>query len=522
MDQGTQTAIVSLLQTLNAVLADSTPAVDFLRVVLEQSVERTGASRGVLVEVPATGDPQYPVLHRLRPEGLNGDPSGRYRRGIFAKVIATGRNECIDDAAQHAASFGQEPIAQPGFCSVACVALRAGGRVSALVHLEHDDAAHFTGFHRELLEDLAEIAGPMLEAIQAGHRLRSEQDQLHRSARSLRVEAQESRHRFKHDWSFQRFVGRSEAVRKLESEVVRAAAYDFPVLLLGETGTGKSLLARILHAASPRASGPFVTVACPNLAGGMMEAELFGTRDGAYTDAKERVGKIQVAEGGTLFLDEIGDLSLELQPKLLRLLQEKTYEVLGDPHEHQANVRIIAATNQDLEQRMQIGAFRSDLYHRLDYLRIHVPPLRAHKEDIPILLRYCLDRVAGGRWFQVEDDALDILKRVDFLWPGNFRALEKLAATIVVENDHCVVTCADIERFFRLSPAPAAAEKTVPRDKAGAEDLNLPRFLLAQEKKMLQSFVETYKHLARAEQTRRLGISEATYFRKLRQHGLMD
>ena len=521
MDQNTQTTIVSLLRTLNAVLADTAPAVDFLRTTLEQSAARTDASCGVLVEVPITGDPHYPVLHRMRPEQLNGDPSGRYRRDIFAKVIATGRTECIDDASRRKEFMDEESVVSPlTFRSVLCAPVRTGGRVSALVHLEHDDVAHFAPLHRDLLDALMEIAGPMLEAIQAGREIRSAQDHLHRSAGSLRAEAHESRHRFKEDWSFQRFVGRSEAVHKLESEVVRAAAYDFPVLLCGETGTGKSILARILHAASPRASGPFVTVACPNLAGGMMEAELFGTRQGAFTDAKERVGKVQVAEGGTLFLDEIGDLPLELQPKLLRLLQEKTYEVLGDPREHHANIRIIAATHQDLEQRMQIGAFRSDLYHRLDYLRIHVPPLRTHKEDIPILLRYCLDRVAGGRWFHLEDDALDILKRVDFLWPGNFRALEKLAATIVVENDQCVVTREDIERFFGL--APTVAENAAPGDKPGPGDVNLPRFLLAQENKMLQSFLDAHDSLPRAEQSKRLGISEATYFRKLRQHGFID
>ena len=153
--------------------------------------------------------------------------------------------------------------------------------------------------------------------------------------------------------------------------------------MLGETGTGKSIVARVIHYAGPRASGPLVTVFCPSLEKGMVEAELFGHRRGAFTGAvADRLGKVQAADHGTLFLDEIGELPLEIQPKLLRLLQEKTYERVGDAEERTADVRVIAATNRDLEHEVQAGRFRRDLYERLNYVPMRIPPLRERPEDI--------------------------------------------------------------------------------------------------------------------------------------------
>ena len=230
---------------------------------------------------------------------------------------------------------------------------RPAAASAALVHLEHPDAGHFTDAHLEALRPLFEVAGPILEALQARPGARAERDRLRDSETRYRGEAEESRQLLASEWSFGRFVGRSAAVRELEAAVRKAAATDVPGADPGrDRHRQEHPRARAPLRAGRARTRPLVTVFCPSLERGMVEAELFGHRRGAFTGAQtDRAGKVQAAEGGTLFLDEIGELPLEIQPKLLRLLQEKTYERVGDPEERRADVRVIAATNRDLEQR---------------------------------------------------------------------------------------------------------------------------------------------------------------------------
>src|SRR5207249_599481 len=178
-------------------------------------------------------------------------------------------------------------------------------------------------------------------------------------------------------------VGRSAAVPELEAAVRKPAATEFPVLLLGETGTGKSILARVLHHSGPRAKQPFVTIFCPSLEKGMVEAELFGHKRGSFTGAlSDRLGKIPAADKGTLFLDEIGEMPLEIQPKLLRLLQEREYERLGESKIRRANVRVIAATNRGLAEDVKAGKFREDLFYRLNVISVMLPGLGDRPGDL--------------------------------------------------------------------------------------------------------------------------------------------
>jgi transcriptional regulator with PAS, ATPase and Fis domain len=200
------------------------------------------------------------------------------------------------------------------------------------------------------------------------------------------------------------------------------------VLLTGESGTGKELFARAIHNLSPRQDSPFVVINCGALPEHLLESELFGYKAGAFTDAKrDKSGRLQMADGGTVFLDEIGELPIALQVKILRVLQEKTFEPLGSLQEQSVDIRIVAATNKDLDQAVQSGEFRQDLYYRLNVVRLHLPPLRSRTEDIPLLINQFIRNfnVLQNKTIQgMSEDALSILLRHPY--PGNVRELENI------------------------------------------------------------------------------------------------
>jgi DNA-binding NtrC family response regulator len=388
------------------------------------------------------------------------------------------------------------------------------------VHLESDEPGHFTESHEQLLDPLLQLAGPALGALHAGEHVLRTAERERTAAEVAREEAEDSRRFLARNWSFGRFVGRSPKVRELEERVRRASRMEFPVLIEGETGTGKSILARVLHHAGPRADAPLVTVFCPSLEKGMVETELFGHRRGAFTGADaDRAGKVQAADGGTLFLDEIGELPLDIQPKLLRLLQEKTYERIGDAVERNADVRVIAATNRDLDAEVRAGRFRRDLYERLHFVPVHVPPLRDRRDDIPVLLRHCLDQHDDGRWITLDDVSNGFLVELDFTWPGNVRHLEQLAARLVLEAPEGPATPDLLERLLGQELARDASDDDgQPADPADLER-GLPALLAESERRWLEEALRRYPALSRAELARLLKISETTLFKKLRQHG---
>ncbi|MFO7718364.1 MAG: sigma-54 interaction domain-containing protein [Thermodesulfobacteriota bacterium] len=229
-------------------------------------------------------------------------------------------------------------------------------------------------------------------------------------------------------YTFEDIVGKSEALSKIFRILPQIAQSPSSVLLTGESGTGKELFAQALHNLSPRRDNPLVVVNCGALPEHLLESELFGYKAGAFTDAKkDKPGRFQLADTGTLFLDEIGDLPLALQVKLLRVLQEKRVEPLGAVSPVATDVRIIAATNRDLEQRVQDGLFREDLYYRLNVAQLRLPPLRERQEDIPLLANHFIRRfnLLQGKEVQgISEDALAVLMRYDF--PGNIRELENI------------------------------------------------------------------------------------------------
>jgi formate hydrogenlyase transcriptional activator len=229
-------------------------------------------------------------------------------------------------------------------------------------------------------------------------------------------------------------VGRSAALQRTLREVEVVAPTDSGVLILGETGTGKELIARAIHNLSPRRNRPFIKLNCAAIPSGLVESELFGHERGAFTGAiMRKAGRFESADRGTLFLDEVGDIPLELQPKLLRVLQEHEFEKLGSTHTQQVDVRVVAATHRDLKQMVEDGEFRSDLYYRLHVFPLPVPPLRERREDIPLLVRHFVDEYARRMKRRIETippQAMEAFR--SYSWPGNVRELQNFIERAVI------------------------------------------------------------------------------------------
>ena len=234
--------------------------------------------------------------------------------------------------------------------------------------------------------------------------------------------------------SFAGIVGQSSGLRNILRLVEMVAATNTTVLLLGETGTGKELIARAIHERSQRQKQLFVTLNCAAIPHSLFESELFGHERGAFTGANmQRAGRLELADRGTLFLDEVGDMPLELQPKLLRTLQEHTYERLGSARTKNVDVRLVAATNCDLEHMVEEKQFRSDLFYRLNVFPIHVPPLRERREDIPVLVQHFTQKYARRMNKQIDEVPEPTVEKLQrWSWPGNIRELENLIERSVI------------------------------------------------------------------------------------------
>jgi two-component system response regulator GlrR len=278
------------------------------------------------------------------------------------------------------------------------------------------------------------------------------------------------------------------------------------VLLQGESGTGKELVARAIHAASPRAEGPFVPVDCGALPETIIESELFGNEKGAFTGALGAQGLFRMADGGTLFLDEIGEIPLPVQAKLLRALQEREVRPLGAARTVPVDLRVVSATHRDLAEMVAAGRFRSDLYYRLNVVRLEVPPLRERREDVPLLVHHFLRKHGGAGALGIEDAALEML--VAAAWPGNVRELENA-----------------IESALALAPGPRLRVADFPHSRRGPgvaaspPPADLPLSLAAYERCVLERALAECGGDAR-EAARRLGIGRSTLYRKLARHGI--
>jgi transcriptional regulator with PAS, ATPase and Fis domain len=320
------------------------------------------------------------------------------------------------------------------------------------------------------------------------------------STRSL-LRSRQSKYTFAH------FIGTSAASLEVKRRARRSAKTESPVLLLGETGTGKELLAQAIHGASSRAHKAFVSINSAAIPHDLLEAEFFGTAPGAFTgaDRKGRPGKFQIAQGGTLFLDEIGDMPLPLQSKLLRVLQEKEFEPVGSNEMLHSDVRVIAATSMDLEAAIKRGEFRADLYYRLNVLPIQVPPLRERLEDIPALSEAILEELRSHH--ELDREALALLAQ--HAWPGNIRELRNVLERAALLSDDLILNAQEVRAAIGTF-SPVARSTAVAAEEGESYNAARERFdrqvIVAALKACDGSVVEAAK---------RLGLGRSTLYKKM-------
>jgi len=271
----------------------------------------------------------------------------------------------------------------------------------------------------------------------------------------------------KKKYQFENIIGDSESIEKIFETVEKVADTDSTILVLGESGTGKELIAKAIHYNSYRREGPFVPVNCAAIPSELLESELFGHEKGAFTNAiRTRIGRFELANGGTLFLDEIGDMSPNLQGKLLRVLQERQFDRVGGIKTIRTDIRVIAATHQNLKKRVEEGKFREDLYYRLNVIPIEIPPLRKRVSDIPLLVRHFIDQFNKSKKREIQDIDAEALKRLmQYPWPGNVRELENVIERVVILSSNDVLTVDDLpEKFQSLGETSQVVSMGIPEE----------------------------------------------------------
>jgi transcriptional regulator with GAF, ATPase, and Fis domain len=308
------------------------------------------------------------------------------------------------------------------------------------------------------------------------------------------------------------FVGDHPLMHKIYAMVHRVASSDATVLITGESGTGKELVARSIHILGSRASHHFVPINCAALPEELLESELFGHTRGAFSGAvSSRVGMFQLADGGTIFLDEIGEMAVSLQAKLLRVLQNKEVRPVGADHSMAVNVRVITATNKDLTREVEKRTFREDLFYRLQVIPIHLPPLRARRSDIPILVRHFLEKNSQkyGSKLQISDEAMVYLWEYD--WPGNVREVENLIERMVVLSDNGRIGPEDIPPHVRSF----ISEKKLPLPLLNDREVNLREVLEQFEGRLIDEALRRANGNKTAA-AQMLGLKRTTLVAKLR------
>jgi len=460
--------------------------------ILASVVELVGARRGVLMRWEPIARELVPLAAWCDEDQLALD------RGIIGQVFHERRAILTSDVHLDL-RYAEQPEARDQTASVICVPVGTESHCEGVIYVDSDEHDRFS------LRDVA-----MLVAVGRLFYLAVQVARLHDRYEALGVAPT------------RKMIGESEAILAVREQAVRIAQHDTPVLITGETGTGKELLAREMHDLSSRREGPFVAINCSAIPETLFESELFGYEKGAFTGADQLTrGKIEVASGGTLFLDEVGEMSLPTQPKLLRFLQNQVFYRVGGTRPIRSNVRIIAATNTDLKELVEQGRFRSDLMFRLNVVELHLPPLHERRKDIPLFVDHFLNQFAKEMNKQAQgitEEAVAYLTR--YGWPGNIRELANCLERAILLSDRAVLDVADfapsIESGRSLDRGRAVSADTetvsdalVPYDGSLAE-VESAHILAALER-------NDWNQIRTAEQ---LGIHRNTLRKKIQEYGL--
>jgi transcriptional regulator with GAF, ATPase, and Fis domain len=399
--------------------------------LMDAVVAITNADKGFLL-LAENEDFVVRVARNIKAETIT-DGVDHVSDSVIAKVVRNRKPLIVSDALKDAEFNSAQSVINLNLCSVMCVPLLDKGNLIGLIYVGNDNVASLFGDdHLELLTVFAAQASLIIANAMLVNDLRLDNKTLQRKLSEIR---------------FGTIIGACDAMREIFRTIERLAPTNVNVLVVGETGTGKELIAHELHDRSPRRKGPFVTLNCGAIPENLLESELFGHVKGAFTGASTtREGKFQAAHKGSIFLDEIGEMPLNLQVKLLRVLQEHTITKVGSTTTEKVDIRVIAATNKDLEQAVRDGQFREDLYYRLNVVQLRLPPLRSRGEDVVLIARYLIKKISdefGLPAKQLGPDALTAMKKYD--WPGNIRQLENRLKKALVLSNRSMLSAEDLD-----------------------------------------------------------------------------
>jgi Nif-specific regulatory protein len=510
----------SVLYEVGKVINSTLDLQEVLSRTMDLVLERLGAERGMIVlSDRLTKELEVAVARNIGDSGGDDGKEGqKLSESVVRRVIETREPILAVDALTDGRFAGSESIVARHILSILCVPLAIRDRLAGAIYVDHRESRHLFG--QNDLEFLLAFADQAAIAIENA-RLFSELDA---SRLRLKEENESLRNEILSSHNLGSMIGKSRPIVELKQMIEKVAQSSSTVLIRGESGTGKGLVARILHSISPRRQAPFIHFNCAALPETLVESELFGHEKGAFTGASgQKPGRFELANHGTIFLDEIGKVSMSVQSKLLRVVEEKEFERVGGTRTLQADVRVIAATNLEIEDAIQRNEFREDLYYRLNILPIVLPPLRQRKEDIPYLVQHFLAKVSRdqGRPFKELDPAvLEVFYGYD--WPGNVRELEAAVHRAFVLSSSDVLTTDDFGwialqvkgRAVAQPPDAPGLSATVRLSEGGYEEA-LERY----DRQLIAAGLAQTNGRIR-ETARLLGIARNTLRAKMKRYGL--